>query len=98
MDALPEVRVSRPAAQCSSVDFPDPDGPMMAVYRPAMNSTVTRSSARTSTSPLPYILTASSVRAAARWPTLAVLGVVMVVIAAPLWPGRRGRIAEYPAR
>ncbi len=53
MYAFPEVRVSRPAAQCSSVDFPDPDGPMMAVYRPAMNSTVTASSARTSTCPLP---------------------------------------------
>jgi len=53
MYALPEVRVSRPAAQCSSVDFPEPDGPMMAVYRPAMNSTVTRSRAHTSTWPLP---------------------------------------------
>ena len=31
MYALPEVRVSRPAAQCSSVDFPEPDGPMIAV-------------------------------------------------------------------
>jgi hypothetical protein len=31
INALPEVRLSRPAAQCSSVDFPEPDGPMMAV-------------------------------------------------------------------
>jgi hypothetical protein len=31
MKALPEVRLSRPATQCSRVDFPDPDGPMIAV-------------------------------------------------------------------
>ena len=34
----PSVRVSRPATQCSSVDFPEPDGPMMAVKRPASKS------------------------------------------------------------
>ena len=53
MKARPEVRVSRPATQCSSVDLPEPDGPMMAVKRPAANSTVTPSSARTSVWPLP---------------------------------------------
>jgi len=31
MKACPEVRVSRPATQCSSVDLPEPDGPMIAV-------------------------------------------------------------------
>ena len=31
MKALPDVRVSSPATQCSKVDFPEPEGPMMAV-------------------------------------------------------------------
>ena len=31
----PEVRRSRPARQCNSVDFPDPEGPITAVSRPA---------------------------------------------------------------
>ena len=53
MKAFPEVRVSRPATQCSSVDLPEPDGPMIAVKRPAANSTVTPSRARTSVRPLP---------------------------------------------
>ena len=35
----PEVRVSRPAQQCISVDLPDPDGPMIAVNSPASKST-----------------------------------------------------------
>ena len=30
----PQVRASSPATQCSSVDFPEPDGPMTAVNRP----------------------------------------------------------------
>ena len=37
--------------QCSSVDLPDPDGPMMAVKRPVANRTDTPSSAWTSLSP-----------------------------------------------
>ena len=32
----PTVSVSRPARQCISVDLPEPDGPMMAVKRPAL--------------------------------------------------------------
>jgi hypothetical protein len=43
----PVVGRSRPAAQCSSVDFPDPDGPITAVNVPAPNETVTSRSART---------------------------------------------------
>ena len=35
MRMVPEVRVSSPARQCSSVDLPEPDGPIMAVNRPA---------------------------------------------------------------
>jgi len=31
MKARPDVRVSRPATQCSRVDFPEPEGPMTAV-------------------------------------------------------------------
>ena len=48
MNAWPDVSVSRPAVQCSSVDLPDPDGPMIAVNRPPSKSTVTPSRARTS--------------------------------------------------
>ena len=39
--------------QCISVDLPDPDGPITAVNRPRSNSTLTPSSARTATSPVP---------------------------------------------
>ena len=51
--ACPDVRASRPAMQCMSVDLPDPDGPMMAVNCPRGNVTSTPSSARTSVSPAP---------------------------------------------
>jgi hypothetical protein len=34
MKALPDVRSSRPATQCSKMDFPEPEGPMMAAARP----------------------------------------------------------------
>jgi hypothetical protein len=47
-----------------SVDLPDPDGPMMAVKRPAGNPTVTSSSARTAVSPAPWTLVAATTRAA----------------------------------
>jgi hypothetical protein len=53
MNAAPEVSVSRPAAQCMSVDLPDPEGPMMAVKRAVGNATLTPSSARTSVPPTP---------------------------------------------
>ena len=49
----PDVRLSRPAMQWSSVDLPDPDGPMMALKRPLSNSAVTPSSARTTAPPSP---------------------------------------------
>ena len=35
MNTWPEVSVSSPATQCMSVDLPEPDGPMIAVKRPA---------------------------------------------------------------
>ena len=63
--ARPAVSVSSPARQCSSVDLPDPDGPMIAVNRPAGNSTVTSSRAVTAVSPVPYTLIACSARTAA---------------------------------
>ena len=53
MNTLPAVTASRPAVQCMRVDLPDPDGPMMAVKRPAGNPTVTSSSATTAVSPSP---------------------------------------------
>ena len=53
MYTLPDVSSSSPATQCMRVDFPDPDGPMMAVKRPVSKSTVTSSRARTSVAPAP---------------------------------------------
>ena len=64
MKTCPDVRVSRPATHCISVDLPEPDGPMMAVKTWAGKSVVTPSRARTSVSPLPYTLVASTDRAA----------------------------------
>lgn len=46
----PEVSCSRPAAQCSRVDLPEPDGPITAVQEPAGKDTETLSSARTAVS------------------------------------------------
>src|SRR5438094_9791064 len=65
MVARPAVNVSRPAVHWSSVDFPEPDGPMTAVSRPPGISRVTSSRARTAVGPVPYTLLASSRVAAA---------------------------------
>src|SRR3954452_19714100 len=56
---------SNPAAQCINVDFPDPDGPMIAVYSPFAKATVTSSNATTRVSPTPYTFDRPTVRAAA---------------------------------
>src|ERR1700683_3856386 len=61
----PAVGTSSPAMQCIKVDFPEPDGPITAVNRPRSNVTSTPSSARTSASPWPYVLTRPTARAAA---------------------------------
>ena len=53
MYVAPWVSVSSPARQWSRVDFPEPEGPMIAVNLPASNDTVTPSSARTWASPMP---------------------------------------------
>ena len=50
----PPVTVSSPARQCISVDFPDPDGPMIAVNAPLANPTLTPRRACTAASPDPY--------------------------------------------
>jgi hypothetical protein len=47
MCTVPEVRLSNPERQCSRVDFPEPDGPMMVLKRAVSNHTVTPSSAFT---------------------------------------------------
>src|SRR5438552_2905912 len=75
-----------PARQCSSVDLPDPDGPLIAVNRPARHSTVPSSGAVTAVPAVPYTLTACSARTAAlvlvcvvlmpRWSVLAPVRVV----------------------
>ena len=49
----PDVGRSRPASMCSSVDLPEPDGPMIAVNWPSPSPTLTSSSAATAASPLP---------------------------------------------
>ena len=64
MNARPAVSVSSPARQCMRVDLPDPEGPMMAVKRPAGRARLTPSRARTAVAPLPYTFTASSARTA----------------------------------
>ena len=53
MNTSPDVTLSSPARQCISVDLPEPDGPMIALKRPAGKSTETWSSACTAVSPLP---------------------------------------------
>ena len=49
----PEVGRSSPASMCSSVDLPEPEGPMIAVNWPSTRPTLTSSSAVTVASPLP---------------------------------------------
>ena len=49
----PAVSLSRPASVCSSVDLPEPDGPMIAVNSLWAMSTLTPSRARTAASPWP---------------------------------------------
>ncbi len=49
----PALGRSMPAAQCSKVDLPEPEGPMTAVIVPAAKSRVTSSSAVTARSPVP---------------------------------------------
>jgi hypothetical protein len=53
MKIVPALGRSSPAMQCRSVDFPEPDGPMIAVKTPAPNATETPRSASTAASPLP---------------------------------------------
>jgi hypothetical protein len=52
----PDVGRSSPAAHCSSVDLPEPDGPMTAVNVPGPKPSETPSSAVTPPSPSPYRL------------------------------------------
>ncbi len=53
MKTWPRVTVSRPARQCINVDFPDPDGPMIAVNRPRGKETSISRSAVTAVGPDP---------------------------------------------
>ena len=60
----PRVAGSRPPSTCSSVDFPEPDGPMTATNSPTLTS---RSTPRTaSTLPSPDLYTLASPRARSR--------------------------------
>src|SRR5262249_45016614 len=52
----PDVGRSRPAAQCSSVDLPDPDGPITAVKLPLPKPSVTASSAVVAAPQVPVVL------------------------------------------
>jgi hypothetical protein len=49
----PDVGRSRPARTCSSVDLPEPEGPMIAVNSPSPRPTLTLSRAATVLSPVP---------------------------------------------
>src|SRR5690606_31733303 len=60
----PDVGRSSAAMQCNRVDFPEPDGPMMTVNRPAGIVTDTRSSATTRVAASPYTLVSSHAAAA----------------------------------
>jgi hypothetical protein len=53
MMTRPLVSSSRPAMQCSSVDLPDPDGPITATIRADGISIDTQSSAVTAVGPTP---------------------------------------------
>jgi hypothetical protein len=50
---LPSVGMSSPASRCMSVDLPEPEGPMIAVIRPASIPSVTPPSASTEVEPSP---------------------------------------------
>ncbi len=80
----PEVGRSSPAADCSSVDLPEPDGPITAVNVPRAKSSVTPSSARTTPSPEPKSRTRDlgGWRASHGHPTVPVHGTAVL--------GRRG--------
>ena len=66
---VPEVGRSKPAAQCSSVLLPDPDGPITAVNECRANSALTPSSARTAFWPCRYsLLTSRNATGTAGWP------------------------------
>src|SRR6476620_489913 len=93
----PLLTRSNPARQCSSVDLPDPDGPMIAVNCAVPNSTLMPSSARTSASPDPYTLYTLLARAIA---CCGGAGAGEVAVTASALPGRfdgasNGRSAAY---
>src|SRR5690625_2323186 len=52
---VPSSTLSSPEAQCSRVDFPDPEGPVTATNSPGPTSAVTQSKARTTSSPDRYV-------------------------------------------
>ena len=62
VSSVPPIRTeprsgrSRPAAHCSSVVLPDPEGPMIAVNVPGSKPSEMSSSARTVPSPRPWVL------------------------------------------
>ena len=63
---VPSVGASRPASRCSSVDFPDPEGPVTAMLAPAKTSHVVGCSATTARGPWPNVRAAPSQRATGR--------------------------------
>ena len=56
MRLCPPLGMSRPARQCRSVDFPDPEGPMIATNSPRRTERLTLSRATTCACPEPYVL------------------------------------------
>ena len=80
----PETGRSSPAAHWSSVDLPEPDGPITAVKVPAGQERLTWSSAVMASAPLPYLLVIDSMRTA----------IVCALLMPPTAPG--GRPAGSP--
>src|SRR5713101_7588022 len=58
---FPELGESRQPIRFMSVDFPEPDGPMMATYSPLRISTSTPRRACTCSAPISYTLVSASV-------------------------------------
>ncbi len=62
MKTWPPVGASRPPARLSSVDLPEPLGPMTATSSPAWTSMLTPASARTAVVSLPWTRLTSASR------------------------------------
>ncbi len=77
---VPEVGVSSAAMQCMRVDFPEPDGPMIAANSPRAKSRSTPARALTCASPVPYTLVRSRADATVALTEVLLTGVPICVV------------------